>query len=107
MMARPLCTRHDRPGTDDPELSAILDNAEGRAGRELDGLLKVLYDHDGQLLATWRDEAGRASFGPALTAAWHEAMGSDAGILNLVPTDEGYDYQEDVMDNPIDDYDRS
>lgn len=101
MVSRPLCTRHDRPGTDDPELLVVLADAETQAGRELNGLLKVLYNHDGQLLATWQDEAVRAAFAVALTAAWRNAMGDDAGILNLVPTDEGYDYQEDVIDNPV------
>ena len=101
MAERPLCTRHDRPGTEDPELLAILGDAETRAGRELGGLLAVMYNHDGQLLATWRNTEARDLFAPALTAAWQDAM-DGAGILNLVPTDEQYDYQEDVMENPVD-----
>jgi hypothetical protein len=102
MTKRPLCTRHNRAGTDDPELRILFADAEARAGRDLGGFLLVLNSHEGQLLATWRDEAVRAAYAPALSAAWRDASG-DAAILNLVTTDDVYDYQEDVMENPVED----
>lgn len=95
------CTRHDQAGTDDPILRAVLAEASRRAGRNLDPLIRALYNYDGQLLATWRDPAAREVGAEALTGAWQERMG-ETRILHLVPTEEDYDYQEDVVDNGAD-----
>ena len=95
------CTRHDRPGADDPLLREILADASHRAGRDLGGELVALYDYAGQLLASWRDAAARAASSNALGAAWRSRMG-DASLLHLVPSEEDYDYQEDVVDNGAD-----
>jgi hypothetical protein len=57
-----------------------------------------LYDYDGHLLVTWRDDAGREKFSAAMTAAWRDRVG-DGRILHLIPSEDAYDYQEDVVDN--------
>jgi len=101
MTRSPPCTRHDRAGIDDPMLRDVLADASTRAGRNLSGLLRALYNHDGQLLATWRDAAARDRFAASLTASWQARTGNGR-ILNLAPSDEGYDYQEDVVDSDAD-----
>ena len=54
-----------------------------------------------QVRAWWRDADARVTGADALTAAWQERMG-ETRILHLVPTEEDYDYQEDVVDNGAD-----
>lgn len=98
MQMKPPCTRHDRAGTDDPRLRAVLADASARAGQDLSPVLRSLYDHDEQLLVTWRDCMARMAFSTMLTTAWRDH--SEGGqILHLIPSDDGYDYQEDVVDN--------
>jgi hypothetical protein len=82
-------------------LRAVLADAGKRAGRDLRPLLRSLYNYDGQLLATWQDADAREAGSSALSAAWQERMG-ESWILHLVPSDEDYDYQEDVVDNGAD-----
>jgi hypothetical protein len=96
------CTRHDRAGIGDPRLRAVLADANTRAGRDLSPVLRSLYDYDDHLLVTWRDRAARLAFSAMLTDAWHERV-ADGRILHLIPSDDGYDYQEDVVDNGMDD----
>lgn len=102
MSALPPCTRHDRPGAEDADLRDVLGEASRRAGRDCGPLLRALSNYDGRLLATWRDAAARQISRQALGDAWKDRTG-DGTVLHLVPSDEEYDYQEDVVDNGADD----
>jgi hypothetical protein len=101
MLAQIPCTRHDRTGTADPLPGSVLAQASKHAERDIAPLLRSLYAYDGELVATWRDFASREAGLPALSAAWQACMG-DTRMLHLVPHDEDYDYQEDVVDNGTD-----
>lgn len=96
------CTRHDQAGTADPLLREVLADASTRTRGDLSVLLLSLYMHEGELLATWKNDEGRKAGAPSLTEAWHAKVGPRR-ILNLVPTDFDYDYQEEVMDNAFHD----
>jgi hypothetical protein len=100
MMETP-CIRHDRVGTDNPLLREILADAGTRTAADLNPFVRALYDYDGHLLATWRNTDARERYAGALTAAWRARMGGSS-ILHLVPSDDDYDYQEDVVDNGAD-----
>jgi predicted restriction endonuclease len=96
------CIRHDRAGVDDPRLRDVLADASARAGRDLSLVLRSLYDYDDNLLASWRDHAARLAFSGTLTAAWRDRV-EEGRILHLILSNDGYDYQEDVVDNGADD----
>ncbi len=95
------CTRYDRSGTDDPVLREVLRDAGVRAGRDLSPYLRALYTHNDELIATWRARPDRATWSEMLSAAWRDKVG-ESRILHLIPTDDDYDFQEDVVDNGAD-----
>jgi hypothetical protein len=60
--------------------------------------LRSLLYFNGQLWATWKDELTRTKFSHLVDEVWRELpeLGS---TLHLVPSDEAYDFQENVMNN--------
>jgi len=95
----PVCVRHDEPGTGNKRLREIVLEANRRAAQELSDQLASLYDYDGHLIATWRTTEGRRLHAHALSCAWQARMG-DRPVLHLVPSQDDYDFIEDVMDSP-------
>jgi hypothetical protein len=60
--------------------------------------LRSLHYFNGQLWATWKDDATRARFSRSLDAAWTD-LAESGSTLHLVPSDEAYDFQENIMNN--------
>lgn len=92
------CIKHGTSGIADARLRDTLE-LSCRNGPKLLQELSSLVDFEGQLWATWHDEAGRGRHSGALTEAWAKISGH-ANVMHLVPTDENFDYQEDCMNDP-------
>lgn len=102
-MSRPPCIRHGVRGIADDRVVRALDLAEqglseADRGGELVSAIESLVDFDGQLWATWRSGAVRGRLSGTLDRAW-TAVGGERGTLQLVRSDEDYDYQEDCMND--------
>lgn len=92
------CIRHGHAPTRDARLIDTLDRAATLGLTQAGEKLSALLDYDGQLWATWRDDAARAAGSDAMTQAWVQA-GGERGTLHLVKSGEDYDYQEDCMND--------
>lgn len=92
------CIRHGHASTRDPRLIQMLENAATLGLSEPDRLLSALLDYDGQLWATWHDDAVRAANAEIVKRAWVLA-GGERGTLHLVRSADDYDYQEDCMND--------
>jgi hypothetical protein len=92
------CTRHGKAGARDERLVQLLEAAQLGSDPNLVTHLRSLNDFNGQLWATWKDDASRTRFAPLLDQTWR-ALGETGPTLHLIPVDESYDYQEDVINN--------
>jgi predicted restriction endonuclease len=98
MKASIPCIKHGVSGTADVRLHKTLELSGVNRAKLLQEL-SSLVDFDGQLWATWRDEAGRRCYSEAITKAWAKISGA-ANVKHLIPSDENFDYQEDCMNDP-------
>jgi len=92
------CTRHGAKGVHDERLIELLALAQKRMGLSPVPHLRSLHYFNGQLWATWKDAATRAKFARAVDEAWKE-LPESGPTLHLVPSDDAYDFQENVMNN--------
>ncbi len=92
-----ICTRHGVPGTEDVELLELA-RALAQSDSEAIAELGSLHDYEGQLWATWSSDGARDRFGSALSELWRQRH-PDGKALNLSPSEEAYDFQEDVINN--------
>lgn len=97
-MSRPPCIRHGVRGIADARVVRALELAVLDRAGELSGAIESLVDFDGQLWTTWRSGAARDRLSGVLDRAW-TAVGGERGTLQLVRSDEDYDYQEDCMND--------
>lgn len=92
------CTRHGANGVRDERLIELLSLTQKHMGFSPVPHLRSLHYFNGQLWATWKDEAAREKFARTVDAAWLE-LPESGPTLHLVPSDEAYDFQENVMNN--------
>jgi hypothetical protein len=92
------CTRHGKAGVRDEQLVELLEAAQLSSDANLVAHLRSLNDFNGQLWATWKDDASRTRFARLIDQTWR-ARGETGPTLHLIPADESYDYQEDVINN--------
>jgi hypothetical protein len=92
------CTRHGEAGVEDPRLVELLNAAQLRIDANLAAHLRSLNAFNGQLWVTWKDDASRATFARIIDQSWR-ALDETGPTIHLIPLDESYDYQEDVMNN--------
>jgi hypothetical protein len=98
MQAAIPCIRHGEPGVRDPRLLELLSEAQHQTAVDLSLHLRALTYFNGQLWCTWTDETARSKFARALDKVW-AGLGESGSTMHLVPSDEPYDYQEEVMNN--------
>jgi hypothetical protein len=92
------CTRHGEAGVCDRRLVELLTTAQSSVDAILAAHLRSLTDFNGQLWVTWKDGASRTKFGRIIDQSW-QALGETGPTIHLIPVDDSYDYQEDVMNN--------
>jgi hypothetical protein len=92
------CTRHGKAGARDERLVELLESAHLSSDANLVAHLRSLNDFNGQLWATWKDDASRTRFARLIDQSWR-ALGETGPTLHRIPVDESYDYQEDVINN--------
>jgi hypothetical protein len=99
MISRAIpCTRHGEAGVQDERLVNLLESAQRCSDENLVAHLRSLNGFNGQLWATWKDDASRTRFARLIDQSWR-ALGETGPTLHLIPVDESYDYQEDVINN--------
>jgi hypothetical protein len=92
------CTRHGEAGVADPQLVELLNATQQCVDVPLAAHLGSLSALNEQLWVTWKDEASRAKWSRVIDRNWR-ALGQTGPTIHLVPADETYDYQDDVMNN--------
>jgi hypothetical protein len=92
------CTRHGEAGVRDARLVELLTAAQKQVDSSLAPYLRSLHYFNGQLWATWKDDASRSKFARTIDLAWR-ALPETGPTVHLIPSDESYDYQENVMNN--------
>jgi hypothetical protein len=92
------CTRHGEVGVRDTRLVELLTAAQKHVDSCLASNLSSLHYFNGQLWATWKDDASRAQFARTIDRTW-QALPENGPTVHLIPSDESYDFQEDVMNN--------
>jgi hypothetical protein len=92
------CVRHGEPGVRDEALLRLLAATQTRVSVDISLHLRLLtYFHE-QLWCTWKDTAARSKFARVVDDAW-KALGESGPTIHLVPSDQSYDYQEEIMNN--------
>jgi hypothetical protein len=92
------CTRHGEATIRDERLIELFQAAQRRVATNLAAHVRSLHDFNGQLWVTWKDGASRTGFAQFIDQSWR-ALGETGPILHLIPVDDAYDYQEDVINN--------
>jgi hypothetical protein len=92
------CIRHGEPGVRDARLLELLSEAQNRVPVDLSLHLRALTCFNGQLWCTWKDAAARSKLARVIDKVW-KGLGESGSTMHLVPSDEPYDYQEEVMNN--------
>lgn len=82
----------------DRRLLELLSEAQNHVAVDLSLHLRALTYFNGQLWCTWMDETARSNFARAIDKVW-TGLGESGSTMHLVPSDEPYDYQEEVMNN--------
>jgi hypothetical protein len=92
------CTRHGECGTRDERLIELLRAAQRTVAADLAPHVRSLHDFNGQLWMTWKNEVSRSQFAAVFDQHW-QALGETGPTIHLIPVDDAYDYQEDVINN--------
>jgi hypothetical protein len=92
------CTRHGEAGVRDERLVELLTAAQRCVDANLASHLSSLHYFNGQLWVTWKDDASRSTFARTIDQTWR-ALSETGPTVHLIPSDESYDYQENVMNN--------
>ena len=100
MATKVPCVRHGVVGTNDSSLVQLLRTAAPRVSLELGMDLSLAVSsvtrYDDSVWVIWTDDASRARCSAILDETWR-ALGATSTVLHLIPCDEPYDYEEDVM----------
>jgi hypothetical protein len=92
------CTRHGESGIRDERLIELFEAAQRSVATNLAAHVRSLHDFNGQLWVTWKNNVSRTEFAPVIDQNWR-ALGETGPTIHLIPVDDSYDYQEDVINN--------
>jgi hypothetical protein len=92
------CTRHGECGTRDEGLIELFRAAQHAAAANLAPHVRSLHVFNGQLWVTWKNGRSRSQFAAVFDQNWR-TLGESGATIHLIPVDDDYDYQEDVINN--------